>query len=37
MELFDKRFVHFMWDDSLKGKVGFFADSIDELRDSIGE
>ena len=31
MELFDKRFVHFMWDDYLKGKVGFFADSIDDL------
>ena len=32
MELFDKRFVHFMWDDSLKGNVGFFADSIDILK-----
>lgn len=30
-KMFDKRFVHFMWDDSLKGKVGFFADSIDDL------
>lgn len=34
-KMFDKRFVHFMWDDSLKGKEGFFADSIDELRDSV--
>lgn len=31
MELFDKRFVHFMWDDSLKGKGGFFSDEIHAL------
>ena len=31
MEMFDKRFVHFMWDDSLVGKEGFFTDQIDEL------
>lgn len=30
-QMFDKRFVHFMWDDALKGKEGFFADSIDDL------
>ena len=30
-KMFDRRFVHFMWDDSLKGKEGFFADSIDDL------
>lgn len=30
-ELFDKKFVHIMWDDSLKGKRGFFADGINEL------
>ena len=28
MELFDKKFVHFMWSDELKGKKVFFADSI---------
>lgn len=31
-QMFDKRFVHFMWDDSLKGKVGFFADSMSVLK-----
>ena len=32
MELFDKRFVHFMWDDELEGKEGFFSDDIETLR-----
>jgi hypothetical protein len=31
MELFDKRFVHFMWDDALKGKLCFVADNIEDL------
>ena len=31
MELFDKRFVHFMWEDELEGKEGFFADDIATL------
>ena len=31
MELFDKKFVHFMWDDSLEGKQGFFTDDIYNL------
>ena len=31
MELFDKRFVHFMWDDSLEDKEGFVACNIDSL------
>ena len=31
MELFDKKFVHFMWDDSLKGKELFLANNIDTL------
>lgn len=31
MELFDKQFVHFMWDDSLAGKKGFFDDNIHTL------
>lgn len=29
--LFDPKFVHFMWDDTLNGKEGFFADDIDDL------
>lgn len=32
MELFDKRFVHFMWDDELKGKQCFVADNIGVLK-----
>lgn len=36
MEMFDKRFVHFMWDESLRGKEGFFADNIiDDLIDYV--
>ena len=35
VKLFDKKFVHFMWDDKLKGKEGFFADSIDVLNSYI--
>ena len=35
VKLFDKRFVYFMWDDGLKGKEGFFADSIDVLNYNI--
>lgn len=31
MELFDKKFVHFMWDNELEGKEGFFADNISRL------
>ena len=27
-KLFDKRFVHFLWDDSLTGRECFFADNI---------
>ena len=30
-KLFDKRFVHFMWDDELKGKVCFAADNMEDL------
>jgi hypothetical protein len=32
MELFDKRFVYFMWDNELEGKKCFIADGIDDLR-----
>lgn len=35
MELFDKKFVHFMWDDELEGKKVFVSDSIDSLIDYI--
>lgn len=31
MELFDKRFVYFMWDEELKGKKVFVADSMGDL------
>ena len=31
MELFDKKFVHFMWKDELEGKQGFFNNNIDNL------
>lgn len=34
-ELFDKKFVHFMWEDELKDKKGFFADSIEALKDRV--
>lgn len=32
MELFDKKYVHFMWDEELEGKKGFVANGIAELR-----
>jgi hypothetical protein len=35
MELFDKKFVHFMWDNELKGKECFVADDIHSLRDIV--
>lgn len=35
MELFDKRFVHFIWDDELKGKKCFMANGIDILRATV--
>ena len=31
MELFDKKYVHFVWDDSLVGKKCIYADDIDRL------
>lgn len=31
MEIFDKRFVHFMWDDELEGKKCFVEDYIGDL------
>lgn len=35
MELFDKKFVYFMWDDELRGKECFYDDDIAELRQSV--
>ena len=35
IELFDKKFVHFMWDDELEGKKCFVKDCIDELVDIV--
>lgn len=32
MELFDKKFVHFMWDDELEGEKCFVSDGIDKLK-----
>lgn len=32
MELFDKKFVHFMWDNELEGKDCFIAEGIDKLK-----
>jgi hypothetical protein len=37
MELFDKKFVYFMWDESLRGKECFYDDDIDELRNTVNE
>jgi hypothetical protein len=37
MELFDKKFVHFMWEDELAGKKGFFEDSINDLIIDVNE
>lgn len=34
-ELFDKKFVHFMWDDELEGKECFFADNIKDLKECV--
>ena len=35
MELYNKQFVYFDWDDSLKGKKGFFADNIEDLKRDV--
>ena len=32
MELYNKEFVYFDWDDNLEGKKGFFGDSINHLK-----
>lgn len=35
MPIFEKRYVHFMWDDSLENVEGFFGDTIANLRMSV--
>lgn len=35
MKLFDKKFVHCVWDDSLKGKSVFCANSLPYLQDKV--
>ena len=37
MEIFDKRFVHFMWNPALKGKRGFLSSGIDTLIKMVNE
>lgn len=36
-ELFDKEFVHFLWDDGLDGKECFVASEIDDLIRAVNE
>ena len=31
-ELFNKKYVYFMWEDELEGKEGFFGDGIEDLK-----
>ena len=33
--LFNKKFVHFLWEDELKGKEGFFAHDINSLKGRV--
>ena len=35
MELYDKQFVFFDWDDKLDGKKGFFSDNINSLKQYV--
>jgi hypothetical protein len=34
-KVFNQKFVHFMWDDSLEGKMGIVADNIDTLEQIV--
>lgn len=34
-KIFNPKFVHFMWDDELEGKMGFVADNINDLQDFV--
>lgn len=35
MELFNEKYVHFIWNDELEGKKGFFADDVDDLYNRV--
>lgn len=35
MELFDKKFVYFLWEDKLEGKICFYEDNINDLKQSV--
>ena len=35
MELYNKEFVYFDWDDKLEGKKGFFSDDINTLKQAV--
>lgn len=35
MELFNKKFVYFMWDDNLKGKKGYILDDIKSIKEIV--
>ena len=35
VDLYDPKFVHFEWDDGLKGKKGFFADHIETIKKEL--
>lgn len=35
MELYNKKYVYFEWDDKLEGKKGFFANTINELKSKV--
>lgn len=37
MELYNKEFVYFEWDDKLEGKEGFLSDSIGYLKEDVKE
>lgn len=37
MPKFEKQYVHFMWDDELEGKKGFFSDDIVTLRTDVSD
>lgn len=37
MELFDKKFVHFMWEDELRGKDCIIDDNIDGLKSHVND
>ena len=37
MELYNKKFVYFDWDDNLEGKEGFFADNIESLKQNVND